>query len=69
MAAAILAEGFKEEVVGMPKGERRVALPPDVGSFGEVLVLAGFDRDWPKPPDCANLPMVKCSGLVVDIID
>lgn len=67
--AAILAEGFRPDVVGMPKGERRAALPPDEGSFGEVLALAGFDRDWPRPPGCANLPMFKCSGLVVDIID
>lgn len=44
-------------------------LPPDEGSFGEVLVLAGFDKDWPMGPACANLPMVKCSGLEVDIID
>lgn len=44
-------------------------LPPDKGSFGEVLALAGFDSDWPRPPGCANLPIVKCSGLEVDIID
>lgn len=40
-------------------------LPPDEGSLGEVLVL----EDWPMGPGCANLPMVKCSGLEVDIID
>lgn len=53
----------------MPKGERMEALPPDEGSFGEVVALAGFDKDWPRPPGCANLPIVKCSGLEVDIID
>lgn len=50
--------------VGMPKGER-MELPPEVGSLGEVEALAGLE----KPPGCANLPMVKCSGLEVDIID
>lgn len=52
----------------MPKGERMEA-PPDEASFGEVLALAGLDKDWPRPPGCANLPMVKCSGLELDIID
>lgn len=70
MAAAIFADGANPALVGMPKGERSAALPPDEGSLGEVLVLAGFDSDdWPRPPGCANLPIVKCSGLEVDIID
>lgn len=40
-------------------------LLPDEGSLGEVLEL----EDWPIGLACANLPMVKCSGLEVDIID
>lgn len=67
--AVILDPAPRALVVGRPKGERRFVLPPDVGSLGEVLALAGFDKDWARPPACANLPMVKCSGLVVDIID
>lgn len=46
-----------------------MVLPPEVGSLGEVLALAGLEKDWPRLPGCANLPMVKCSGLEVDIID
>lgn len=69
MAEDIFDAGFRLEVVVMPKGERIEALPPDEGSFGEVLALLGFDNDWPRPPCCANLPMDKCSGLEVDIID
>lgn len=65
----ILDPGPNPEEVGSPKGERRFVLPPDEGSFGEVLALAGFDKGWPSPPACAYLPIVKCSGLVVDIID
>lgn len=69
VAEVIFAPGLRPDVVGSPKGERIGALPPDDGSFGEVLALAGFDRDWPRPGGGANLPIVKCSGLEVDIMD
>lgn len=69
VAEDIFGAGPKDEADDMPKGERMEALPPDEGSLGEVVALAGFDKDWPRPPGCANLPIVKCSGLEVDIID
>lgn len=63
-AAAILADEVR--LLGRPKGD--LMAPPDEGSLGEELAVGDVERAWPLAA-CGGYPMVKCSDLVVDIIN